>query len=258
MAPIRWMLTAALIAVFCSPALALTGAEIMDKADKANRSKDEATVTVMKIRNDKGHERERKMLNRKKAGAGDDDKIIIRFLEPTTLAGSGLLTIEEGAGDQQWLFLKELKKVKKIAGASKAGAFMGSNFSMYDMRTEDLKGHNYKLLGEETHGRTLYRVEATPKTKEVAEATGYSKRVVFVDKERWTVVRVDYFDSKGKALKTLVASKWKQHKKLWRADKVLMMSKLDKSKTLLLPQSRKINEGLDDSAFSKRELQKEI
>lgn len=248
-----------LLLPFClaSNADALTGREIMEKADKKNQAKDESTTRVMEIMNEKGQVRKRKMVTYFKAGKGDDDKVLVRFLAPPEHRGVSLLTLESGASDEQWLYLPQNKKTKRIAGASKADSFMGSNFSNYDMRTEDLQGHKYKLLGEATLSkRAFYKVEATPKSDEVKKSTGYARRVLYIDKDRWTIARVDFFDTKNKALKMLRASDWKQVKGLWRASKIEIRSQVNKTRTRLLPAERKVNEGLPDSRFTKRSLKK--
>lgn len=235
----------------------MTGRQIMEKADKVNRPKDEIIMRTMAIMDDRGQVREREMTTYFKAGEGDDDKTLIKFTAPTDLRGVGLLTIEEGSKDDQWLYLPKNKKTKRIAGASKADSFMGSNFSNFDMRTEDLQGHKYKRVGKETFSkRPVWVVEATPKNDAMKEMTGYSKRVLKVDAERWTVMEVKYYDLKGKHLKTLRASAWKQYGKLWRAEKVEVRSAVDKSRTMLKKAKRKIDSGLKDSQFSKRALEK--
>lgn len=247
-----------LAALLLSPtALALTGREIMEKADKANRPKDETLERTMEIMNERGEVRSRKMKTFFKAGEGDDDMVLVRILEPAEVRGVGLLTLERGSSDDQWLYMPTLKKTKRLAGSSKADAFMGSNFANVDMRTEDLQGHDYQLLEEvEEAGRKAYKVGAMPKTDAVKEQTGYSKRILYVDAERWTTLRVDYFDLAGKELKVLKASDFKQVEGLWRADKVEIRSSQDKSRTRLLPPKRELNTGLSADIFSTRELER--
>jgi outer membrane lipoprotein-sorting protein len=191
------------------------------------------------------------------AGDGDDDRLMVRFNAPAEVKGTGLLTIEKGAEDEQWLYLPDLKKSKRIAGASKAQSFMGTDFSNYDMRTEDLTGHDYRKTGEETlDGRPCYLVEATPKTEEVKESTGYARRTMWVDKERWVVPRCEYFDTSGKPLKTLTADGWKQIEGLWRPAKVTVENKQEGSKTVVTyEKGREINKGLPEKTFTKRELE---
>jgi len=240
-----------------APAEDLDGRAIIDKADKQNRAKDEKDRVTMVITSARGEKRKREMTTYFLAGAGDDDRLMVRFDSPADVKGTGLLTIEEGASDEQWLYLPDLRKSKRIAGATKATSFMGTDFSNYDMRTEDLTGHDYKKVGEEDlEGRACYIVEATPKDDDVKEATGYARRKTWVDKERFVIPKCEYHDKSGKLLKTLTTEGWKQVEGLWRPTKVVMENKQEGSKTVVTyERGREINKGIAEKTFTKRELE---
>lgn len=254
-------LACALAAVSLALPLALAdeldGRAIAEKADKHNRPKDEKDGVTMVIVSARGEKRKREMTTWFKAGEGDDDKLLVRFDSPSDVKGTGLLTIEQGPSDEQWLYLPDLRKSKKIAGSSKASSFMGTDFSNYDMRTEDLQGHDYAKKGEEeVDGRACYAVEVTPKTDEVKDTTGYARRTIWVDKERFTINKCEYFDKTGKPLKTLTTEGWKQVEGLWRPTKVVMENKQEGSKTIVTyERGREINKGVDDTTFTKRKLE---
>ncbi|GIW72297.1 MAG: hypothetical protein KatS3mg102_1839 [Planctomycetota bacterium] len=236
---------------------ALTGREIVEKADKANRARDEMVESIMYLISPGGQQRVRKMVTWSKSGEGDDDMILIRFLAPPDIKDTGLLTIEEGGRDNQLLYLPELRRSKRLAGASKAASFVGSDFSNYDMRTEDLANHDYELLGEEAvEGRPCYKVVARPRTEQTREESGYARRILWIDKERWVPVKVEYFDRNDRPLKVLVASDYKQIQGLWRAHRIEVRNLQQGSKTILIQNpERKINQGLPDSHFSRRSLE---
>lgn len=243
---------------FAAEARALTGREVMEKADKANRAKDEEQEATMTIIDPRGLRRVRQMTIFQKAASGDDDNILIRFTAPPDMRGTGLLTLEEGDDDKQWLYLPDLRKSRRIAGSSKANSFVGSDFSNYDMRTEDLANHEYQLLGEKSiEGRACYEIESTPKDDETREETGYSKRVILVDKEWWVVHEVRFFDRNGKALKTLRAQGFRPVEGLYRPKVIVMDNEQERSRTVLAESSpRKINKGISDGKFTKRELER--
>jgi outer membrane lipoprotein-sorting protein len=253
-----WLCAALTLLTLTATADALTGREVVEKADKANRAQDEVVQTIMYIFSPGGQKRTRLMETYAKSGAGDDDMSLIRFQKPADIKGTGLLTIEEGATDTQLLYLPELRKSKRIAGSSKANSFVGSDLSRGDMRTEDLANHTYELLGEEeAGGRACHKVQALPKDDETAETYGYARRIIWVDTERWVPVQVEFYDLAGKRLKVMQASDWRQVKGLWRSHKVEMENVQEGSRTVLVqnPQ-RKINDGLDDSMFTRRFLEK--
>jgi outer membrane lipoprotein-sorting protein len=206
-----------------------------------------------------GQRRERRLSSWFKAGENDDDKSLVRFDEPADVRGTALLTIEHGEKDDQWLYLPDLRKTKKIAGASKSLSFAGTDFANCDMRTEDLAGHDYERTGsEDLGGRACWIIEAKPKTDEKREETGYARRRIWVDKERATIPKVEYYDKNGKLLKISTAEDWEEVEGLWRPNRVTMENVQEKTKTIIAYDrgSRKINKGIEDSFFSKRTLEK--
>jgi outer membrane lipoprotein-sorting protein len=235
----------------------LDGRAIAEKLDKSNRPKDEVDRITMQVIDKAGTSRKRELSIYFLAGEGSDCKILARF-ESGDVKGLGLLTLEEGGKDEQWIYLPELRKTKRVAGSGKAQSFAGTDFSNYDMRTEDLAAHDYKRLPDETRdGRACYVLEVVPKSKDVEEETGYSRRKIWVDKERFTVPRGEYFDRAGKPLKTATAAEPVQVQGLWRPTKVTMENTQEGSKTVIShDRGRDVNKGLDAGLFTKRALEK--
>jgi hypothetical protein len=234
----------------------MTGFDIVNKVDKSNRAKDEKDFEDMVLVDSKGQQRKRVLITYFQTGEGDDDKTLCVFDSPQSLKGTGLLAVEKGADDDMWLYLPDLRKSKRIAGATKSEPFVGTDFSNYDMRTEDLQGHEYKKMGEETvAGRPCYVVEGKPKTEAMAESTGYGRRVFYADKERWVYHKIVFYDRQDKHLKTMLIEDWKQYDGLWRGDKISVENVQKESKTLCTFTKREINKGVRDDTFSKRTLE---
>lgn len=235
----------------------LNGRAIAERLDRENRPKDEVDRFTMVIVSPTGQKRTRQLTTWFKAGESSDDRTLVRFDAPPDVKGTGMLTIEKGDDDEQWLYLPELRKKKRIAGASKALSFMGTDFSNYDMRTEDLAGHDYERVADEKmDGRDCYVVIATPKDDEVKDETGYSKRKIWVDKERWVVLRCEYFDKNGKLLKVATQDEFEKVEGLWRPKRTTMENVQEKSKTIVLhDRGREVNKGIEDSMFTTRRLE---
>jgi len=239
----------------------LSGREIVTKMDGGNRSADESVDLTMVLLSKSGMKRTRKITMYFKSGEDSaGDRMIVRFHSPPDIRGTGFLTIEkEGAANQQWLYLPDLKKSKRVAGSSRSGSFVESDFSNYDVAPESLDEHRYKLLGEaDVEGRACYKVEAIPRDDDIKETCGYSKRIMYIDKERWTLPRTEYFDKSGKLLKIADNGSWIQVKGRWRGEKVVVDNKKEGSKTFVffVSKSRKMDRGLKTSYFSKRTLEK--
>ncbi|HVY62723.1 MAG TPA: outer membrane lipoprotein-sorting protein [Planctomycetota bacterium] len=235
----------------------LDGHAIIDKADKVTRAKTEKDRISMIIVSSSGEKRKRELTSWFLAGEGDDNKVLVRFDAPADVKGTGLLTVVHGDSDDQWLYLPDLRKSKRIAGATKSQSFMSTDFSNYDLRTEDIPGHVYAKTGEQSlDGRACYVVEGKPKDDDKLDETGYSRRVFWVDKERFTVPKVEYYDKAGKLLKVALSEGWKQFDGLWRPAKVTMENKQEGSKTIVTyERGREVNKGVPESTFTKQALE---
>ena len=131
-----------LTAIALSVASAQSGEEIMRKADKANRSRDERSVIEMKLIAKNGQEQERSL---EVLGFtdqdGDDDKGLMRFMSPPKVRGTAVLTVERSGGaDDQWVFLPALKKTKRIASGQRT-----NRFAFFNRLDDRLKRQSLRL-----------------------------------------------------------------------------------------------------------------
>lgn len=237
----------------------ITGLQIMQNQDKKNRAADEVVDGTMEIFFANGKRSVRSIVSTMKANMeNDDDSTMIRFVKPAALAGTGLLTVESGTSDSQWLYLHDLRKSKRLAGASKSERFVDSDLANYDMRTEDLQNHEYTLMGEkEVDGHMCYVVDSKPTGENTAEESGYSGRRFYIDKEIWVPRMVQFKDRSGKALKIMKNQEYDEISGLWRAHKVTVRNVQEKTHTIVLyDRDRKINKGVDENVFTKRELER--
>ncbi|MGE0708348.1 MAG: outer membrane lipoprotein-sorting protein [Planctomycetota bacterium] len=229
--------------------------DIMNHVDKDHRSKDEEGVVEMVLVTKDERKQTRKMEMLFLQGEGEDDKHRLRFMEPANVAGLTLLTHEAtGRADDQWVYLPEFKKVKKIASSKRTNRFAQTDFTYEDLRTEDLSAYEYTRKGEEkVQNADCYVIEATPKNP---ETSGYSKRLIYVEKARYLLFKVVFFDPKGRKLKTLENRGYEQVNGLWRAKMSVMEDHQRESKTAWRFVSRKINAGISDSKFTVASLEK--
>ncbi|MHC4392781.1 MAG: outer membrane lipoprotein-sorting protein [Planctomycetota bacterium] len=237
-----------------------TGREIVEKFDNSNRAEDETVEVEMVLISSSGRKRTRSLTMWAKSGATPaDDLSLIRFHSPPIMRDTGFLTIEEEGHNKQWIFIPDLRRSKRIAGSSRAGAFVESDLRNYDVATESPSEHNYKLTGEqELQGRPCYKILAKPKDEDVLDMCGYQKRIMYIDKERFTLVRTEYFDKAGKPLKVATNSDWTKMKGRWRFNKLTVENSQEGSKTIMRfkANTRQMDQGLSDSHFSKRKLEK--
>lgn len=237
----------------------LTGQQILRKAEAKHRAKDERGVVEMVLVSASNKKSRRTMETFFKQADGEDDHTLLRFLSPPTIRGTALLTREAtGRADDQWVYLPAFKKAKKIAASGRTNRFAGTDFTFEDLRTEDFSAHTYKRIADQTvkigkESYDCYVIRAKPKDLDV---TGYSKRLIFLEKARLLTVRVKYYDHKKRHQKTMTARGFEKISGLWRFKRSMMEDHLEGSKTLWQFKERKINPGLSESLFTKRNLER--
>lgn len=147
----------------------------------------------------------------------DLGKAVMEFVSPASIRGTRFLTVAQplGTDDDKWIYLPDLKRVRRIASADKGSSFVGSDFSYGDMETREVEEDTHKLLGSETiDGYDCYIVEATPIDIEDAQ---YSKRITYVTKEHYIPMKAELYSKKTGELEKVmkVVGEIKQVQDIW-------------------------------------------
>jgi hypothetical protein len=139
---------------------------------------------------------------------GKTEKRIYRFLSPADVQGTGVLVFDyETKADDVWIYLPALRKTRRIVSSQRAQSFMGSEFTYGDLNIPTLDDYNYQILNEEAvDGEPCWVIEAAPKSKEIAEGEGYSKKSYWVSKKTHAVRKAVFHAMDGKLLKELKSS----------------------------------------------------
>jgi outer membrane lipoprotein-sorting protein len=238
-----------------------TGLEIMKKQKKKQHVDYEVMTQKVVLEDLKTNIKETRKLRRHSMdkGAGKT-KTLTSFLSPNDIKGTALLNWKnEERSDDQWLFLPALNKMQRIAPSGKRKYFMGTDFTYSDLEGETLANWNYRCLGTEACGRKkCYKIEAIPKNSNLIKETGYSKRTLWVRKKIYTTTKADFYNRKGKLLKTMENSKFKKYKKkLWRAKKSVM-TRVGFHKTTMLIKEITLNDKIDSKTFTERFITKSM
>jgi len=133
-------------------------------------------------------------------------RTVIVFQSPSNVAGTRFLTMDTASGGtDQWIFLPELGRVRRIAASESSGSFMGTDFSYDDISAVDREASldNHRLLREETlNGRACYVIESTPKDSSFQ----YSKTISWIEKERYLSYKVELYNRRGELVKIMEMS----------------------------------------------------
>jgi len=237
----------------------LTGRQVMKQQKEQHKVKTEIGNEIMLLV-DKDGSKEKRLLKRYAREVGDDvHHYLIVFLDPADIKGTALLTWEQkDRENDQWLYLPAQKKMQRIAKGSKKNYFMGTDFTYEDMEPEDIDNFNYTILRSEKLNQDkkesdCYVIEAVPANKEKKRGSGYSKRIMWINKKNLFTLKVEFYDRRARLQKIQTNHALENISgTVWRAKKTLMNHLERKHKTLTGITSRNINTPVKDSIFTER------
>ena len=230
---------------FYSNAQELSGLEIMQLVDDANRRQNDSSFNRMQLSSCKfgvtdGRitcaERPRvKSLESVSKNYGvelKDTKSVTITLEPAAERGIGMLSYaydEAGRDNETWLYLSTLGRIKRIASGdsdeeTEPASLFGSEFTTEDTDTGKLEEYSFNVLEETTTSdREVWKIEMIP-NEERARKTRYSRQVLYVDKERFVTLRSEMYDRYDKEIKRLMAARVELVNDIWMSRSLTMMN----------------------------------
>jgi outer membrane lipoprotein-sorting protein len=232
------------------------GLEIAMEAERRDTGfGDFSANLVMVLRNSHGDETTRDMRSRTLEQDDDGDKALVIFDSPGDVRGTAFLSFtHKEESDDQWLYLPALKRVKRIASSNKSGPFIGSEFAYEDISSQEVEKYTYRYIRDESFdGRDHFVVERDP----VDPKSGYSKQIVWADKEHYRPWKIEYYDRGGKLLKTLTFSGYQVYlDRYWRANRWTMVNHQTGKSTILEWSDYVFRNGYSDRDFNKNALAK--
>ncbi len=249
-------------ALLSSPLLAFAetaeekGLAIAVEADRRDTGFEDFTANmVMELRNKQGDVSIRTIRLQTLEVKGDGDKSMSIFDKPADVSGTAFLTFSHAIKpDEQWLYLPALKRVKRINSKNKSGPFMGSEFAYEDLASQEIEKYTYKYLRDEPlNGVDCFVIERYP----VYEHSGYTRQLVWVNKDKYVAEKIEFYDRKNDLLKTLVNSGYQQYLgQYWRASEMIMENHQTGKSTILKWQNYQFKTGLEDKDFSRNSLKR--
>lgn len=254
-----------LLCLFSSPVQAadLSARDIMEKNFYVTKVQHLVNDNTMTLTNDKGQQRVRKMHSVSALQPnGIDSKLMIRFLFPGDVEGTGYLQIQHYDGDDDmWIYLPALKKVRRLVANNKKDSFVGSDFSYGDILLPVVDTYRHTLLrSEPLDGEDCYVIESVPATEQIKKDYGYAKKIAWIRKGNFMEKKVEYFDTSGRPLKTQVIPEVREvdpvaHK--WWASKREVVNHQTGHSTRFVTESLDAKEAVREDFFTTRYLERE-
>ena len=231
--------------------------------DRRNRSR-ERVMTVLSLRGGaSGAER----------GAGGpadlkNDRLLIRFTYPNDIRGTGFLVWEHpDSDDERFLYLPSLGRVRRIAGSEAQESFVGSDFTYEDIGGREFDEYSYALEDDKASwtppsggpARPAWRLESRRR-----DGTARFPRVVSLilkdtpgqNAPAYVVVAAEIYNRRDEKQKVYTVRRIEQVEGIWTAMQAEMTDALEKSRTELTIEKVDYNVGLEESAFTRRELER--
>ena len=240
----------------------ITPQEIILEAQRISRFQGAEMIVSLTVINPAGQKRIYKTAGVSKLFNNDEtEKRLLRFIIPAENKGMGMLTFDHTSkADDIWLYLPQQRKTRRVISSSKTSSFMGSEFTYADMTPPSPDEYNWKILDKKAKvgGVECWRLESIPKTEDIAETIGYSKKNIWIDKN-FLIRQTHYYDLSGDLIKKLAAKDIRElDKKAHRfRPMILHMSNVqNKRQTILKTEKFKLRRDIPDSYFTTRYLER--
>ncbi len=188
-----------------------------------------------------------------RAFVDDADASYLEVTSPLDLKDTRFLLFDRAQGrDEQFMYVPTVKRAMQISDETRKQPFLGSDFYVSDMVRPELDGYLYRFVGEEKIGdRSATLVEAVPKDP---EDELYAKTISAIDPTDLLVLRVQFFDEKGKPLKVWTLEKVEKIGGVWTPLVQRMDGLQEKHESRLTLTEVRYNVDLPRDIFNRRHL----
>lgn len=247
-----------LCALSAAPSLAapLSAEDIMKQNFTISKVEDSTQDATFRLINSQGQERIRQTSGQTKLLPGTtDNRRIVVFTAPADIRGTKTLLIEHSGGeDGIWIYLPAMKKVRRLVANNKKDSFVGTDFSYGDVIGYRVDDWNHTLLREETlTGVSCWVIQSTPKSAEVENISGYSRRISWIDKRSYIAIRTEIYDREGAYVKRLTQEDVREidpRKHKWQAMRLTAENVQTGHRTIIELENFRANTGVSDAEFT--------
>ena len=188
---------------------------------------------------------------------GERSRVLLRVHEPADLDGAGLLLLEQADRTDMFIYLPDLKKVKRVTSHMLSGSLFGSDFTYEDFM--QFQGISVEGRREELEKTMLDGVEVRVLAQYPSDAAGsaYERIVSYWDSETCVPLKTEMFETGDKLRKVLTIDR----DALFRAEGAIIpqeakMNDLrDETSTQLTIKNIEINVKIPRKFFSKSGLE---
>lgn len=232
-------------------------AEILRRVEARPVAREVSLVADWRLIDASGLERTRRTRIFRRDARGDAadprSKWLVTVDAPASIEGTALLlwsAAAPGGADEQWLYLPSFRKVRRIGRSDREEPFIGSDFSLDDLRERSaMRDDCAYLRSEPIDGVEHLVLECIPPAGQVS----YARRTEWIDPRSDTRRRSRYVDAQGRATKTL-DEHWTQVGGFWVWERMEMKTERSGHRTVVEFHDVKIDPGLPEDLFTATSL----
>ena len=250
---IGWALLLLTLTTVGDSAELLDARTIVQRVNDRDDGKDSYAKVDMLITDRSGITQARSMISAVK-DFGALSKSYIRFTSPASIDGTSFLSWQvDGKDDEQFLYLPELGRERRIASSQKDADFVNTDFTYEDMQERNVDKDTHKILREEKLGTydcwVIESVPVDPKTSQ------YKRWMAWIPKGIYLPLRVEYYTRiLRQPTKVLTTRRLEKISGIWTSKEVEMKNFERNTMTVLRTIEIKYNKGLPDRMFTRAYL----
>ncbi len=239
-----------------------SGDEIVANVNARNDAKSLTRTMKITMTDKRGKSREQLTKTFRTYYEGEKRSTIF-YVEPANIKDTAFLTYDYFSTekeDDQWLYLPELRRVRRISSSNRGAYYLGTDMTYEDMKLDtrlSVSDYDYTVSGTESvNGNPCYVVEGVPKDTKIADELGYGKIRLYVDSVRWIQHKTLMWDVNGNELKTVLWEGWHEVAGIWVVEKMNVSNQKTNHSTLFLFSEIDTDSDIDEETFTERALKR--
>jgi hypothetical protein len=215
------------------------------------------TLTIVASR---GGERHRELIVYERRLPEDERQTILFFEEPAEVRGTGFLSISRaGKPAEQWLYLPALSRVRQITSQTRSQSFVGTDLSYRDLdilqempswSEEDAASE--LLRDEAIDDVPMHVIALSPRRDDI----GYDRIVLWLGADDLVMRRLELFEEGADPVKRIEQKDVRLVGAIPVAHRLEIERPQRGSHTVMLVQSVKFDQDLEDELFTQRALER--
>ena len=250
---VLYILTSLFLVSSLAYAQDLNARAIVDKVNQLMNQDQAKATMMMTITTSSGKDR---TFTYESYSKDNGEKNLMKYISPSRVKDQAVLMLNNA--DDIWSYFPRTNRVRKLATHAKKQKFEGSDFSYEDMGSGDswLTDFDHKLLADDKlDGVDCFVIEMTAKPD---AGSGYSREIMWVGKENYYPLQLDYYDEDDSEykVKRLSLSDIRNIEGVPTAMKMVMHNLQDNSKTVVEYSDITYAVDLPDELFTERGMAK--